>query len=111
MRLLRFCATVALLLAWFATPAMACLLPAQSLTPEESRCCCQMAGACHQGSAHHPCCKKIQPQDSAAIEARASLFPALAVTPAPAGQIDLLPAAPHRIAAAFYSPPHSPPIA
>src|SRR3954469_24481373 len=99
MRLLRFCATVALLLAWFATPAMACLVPAQSLTPEERRCCRQMAGACHQGSAHHPCCRKLQPQDSAAIEARASLFPALAVPSAPAGPIDLLvPAAPHRVA-------------
>jgi hypothetical protein len=100
-------AIATLLLVWCAAPAIACLVP-QTLTPEESRCCKQMAGACHQTSAKHSCCRQVQPQDAASAEARRSavLFIATPVTPT---VVHELPAMAVERPAVFLSPPHSPP--
>lgn len=108
---MRAVAVSLLLVAWCATPAMACLLPAQALTPAESACCKQMAGQCHQSNMKHSCCTQVRPEDPAAFEAahqQAPLPSALAVPPAVA-------ALPMQYAGfvpvAFESPPHSPPAA
>ncbi len=47
---------VFLLAAWLATPALACL-PNPQMTDAEMACCKKMAGDCHMGAGHHPCCK------------------------------------------------------
>ena len=103
----RYIVVVALLLVWSAMPAMACLTP-KTLTPEESRCCKQMAGACHQTSAKHSCCPQVAPQDVASLEARQIAVVDAAVPVAPITTYELQVAGVYR-ATVFFSPPHSPP--
>jgi hypothetical protein len=45
-----------LIAVWLATPAIACL-PDSHMTHAEMACCKKMAGDCHMGEKHHPCCK------------------------------------------------------
>jgi hypothetical protein len=45
-----------LLFTWMATPALACL-PSAEMTETEMACCKKMAGDCHMGAGHHPCCE------------------------------------------------------
>ena len=73
----RYALVVALLLFWTAAPALRCVLPGESLTPEEQACCKTMGG-------NHSCCKKIKADTQPAVvtsQANAPHFVTLA-TPA-----------------------------
>ena len=52
-----------LVLAWTASPALACL-PTSTMTKVEMECCKKMAGDCPMGSRGHPCCEKRASQPS-----------------------------------------------
>ena len=52
-----------LVFAWTAIPALACL-PNATMTQAEMACCKKMAGDCHRGAAHHPCCKTTVEQST-----------------------------------------------
>ena len=55
-----------LLLMWTGAPALRCLLPNESLTPEEQACCKSMGGNCGDMD-NHPCCRKVQTAPQAAV--------------------------------------------
>jgi hypothetical protein len=60
----------AFLLVWlFASPAMACLLPAARLSPEEMACCRDMGGMCDDMAKNtsHACCVKDQPHNQSYV--------------------------------------------
>src|SRR5215469_7178983 len=67
---------LALLAAWVATPALACL-PNPQMTKAEMDCCKKMAGDCTMGSRNHPCCKTVStaPTPAAAIQAKVQFKP------------------------------------
>jgi hypothetical protein len=44
-----------LIFLWTVTPALSCLAKA-GMTEAEMACCKKMAGDCHMGPEHHPCC-------------------------------------------------------
>lgn len=52
----RYCAALLVLLACAGTPVLACL-PTPTMSPAEMACCKKMAGDCHMGNSHHPCCE------------------------------------------------------
>jgi hypothetical protein len=56
MEMFRSMLVFVLVLAWTAIPALACL-PNATMTQAEMSCCQKMAGDCHMGAGHHPCCK------------------------------------------------------
>ncbi|PYX97362.1 MAG: hypothetical protein DMG62_20330 [Acidobacteria bacterium] len=79
----RYALVVALLLFWTAAPALRCVLPGESLTPEEQACCKTMGGDCGD-MGNHSCCKKIKADTQPAVvtsQANAPHFVTLA-TPA-----------------------------
>jgi len=53
----RFTVVLGLLVVWLAMPALACL-PNLKMTDAEMACCKKMAGDCHMGANHHPCCER-----------------------------------------------------
>lgn len=56
MALCRSIVVLLLIAVWLAAPAIACL-PDPHMTHAEMACCKKMAGDCHMGERHHPCCK------------------------------------------------------
>src|SRR4029077_17978752 len=112
MRMTRIRAFVLLAIAllWAITPAMACVLPAATMTPAERECCHHMADQCGSSMmpANHSCCKAegptntVLPQEEAAGPTRAHT---IAVVP-PAAALGALPAVTVRAHLAFL---HAPP--
>ena len=68
-----------LIAVWLAIPALACL-PNSQMTAAEMACCKKMAGDCHMGSGHHPCCKTIasRPQPVAMVQPDSKILPPVA---------------------------------
>ena len=71
MRYLRTITIVLMLVAWAASPAVACLLPGPQLTEEKNACCRDMAPRCgEQMQASHSCCTKSVKQDNSLLASR-----------------------------------------
>jgi len=98
-----------------ATPVMACLIPAASMTAAERECCKRMAGECGRvGMPHsHPCCQTTTaPDHFAPMKTSSSVNSvqlALAVTYAPQ-QTFLAPTLHESDLAPWATDIHSPPI-
>lgn len=97
----------------FATPVMACVMEASSLTVSEGECCKTMPGGCQSsiGQASHKCCRTVsRVPDASAPSGIASASQAhVAIVAAPAG----VPAVSMATALApspDSSPPGSPPV-
>jgi len=78
---------VVLLMVWTALPALRCMIPGQTLTPEEQACCKSMGGECGDSPASdHPCCKRnASPAQPALANAQAALsIPVLVAVALPA---------------------------
>lgn len=60
---------------WAATPALACLLPADQMTPAEHECCERMAGQCGAAvmPSSHTCCQ--HPRHSEAAVSPSLIYP------------------------------------
>jgi hypothetical protein len=105
-------------LALLATPTMACLLPAASITPAEQECCKRMVGECGKAGMpqSHPCCQTTTvPDQFAAIKSSVdvnSLHVMLGVTHT-LGDVLIIPSlqalGSGPWAADIHSPPISPP--
>lgn len=96
----------------FASPLMACLLPASGMTAEEGACCRHMAQQCGgDDSMSHSCCKKIGGIDSGALEVkqRQSLDVSFAATVLPLLYNVVVPSKAHVTVEPAVSPPESPP--
>src|SRR3954467_13491496 len=65
-----------LLFMWTGVPALRCLVPDQSLSPEEQACCKAMAGQCGE-MGNHSCCKKIEVGTQPALAAARQSVPQL----------------------------------
>ena len=65
-----------LLFMWTGVPALRCLVPDQSLSPEEQACCKAMAGQCGD-MGNHSCCKKIEVGTQPALAAARQSVPQL----------------------------------
>jgi hypothetical protein len=63
LKIRRYFVVMVLALLWFAEPAMACLVPAFHLTPDEQACCKRMAGKCGGIPVSHSCCKPTLERD------------------------------------------------
>ncbi len=102
MRKARYLVAILLLALWSATPAMACLAPAHSMSAEEMACCVRMQNDCDgmamdtptpasiAGSMRdHSCCKKIQSNHPLILAANQASF-TLALDPVvvPGTEID-----------------------
>jgi len=74
MRKARYMFAVAFLLCWTAAPALRCVLPGASLTPEEQACCKTMGGDCGDMD-NHSCCRKVQADTQPAVVASRASAP------------------------------------
>jgi hypothetical protein len=78
-------------LAWTATPVLACL-PSSTMTKVEMECCKKMAGDCHMGARNHPCCEKSATQTAPVAEfQRTHVFQAVFVAIAPSAELFVRP--------------------
>ena len=72
MRYLRAITVVLTLVAWAASPAVACLLPGSQLTEEGKACCREMTPKCgEEMQASHSCCTKSVKKDNSLLASRA----------------------------------------
>ena len=116
-RMKKFCkfGVLALLLATYLAPAMACMVPDARMSAEERACCRTMSNECGQMemSATHACCQKTPPsaRDNA-LDTKAEAFHSV-VAPviwlAAFEFVDPTPAVSGWVARPDYSPPKSPP--
>jgi hypothetical protein len=116
-RMKKFCkfGALALLLASYLAPAMACMVPDAQMSAEERACCRTMSNQCGQMemSAAHGCCQKTPPsvRDNA-LDTKAESFHSVVVPViwlAAFEFVDPAPAVAGWVARPDYSPPKSPP--
>jgi len=98
-----------------ATPIMACLIPASSMTAAERDCCKRMAGECGKAGMpqSHPCCQTTTvPDQFAAIKSSSTVNSAqLTLIATSALDYTFSVPKPHEIGAVAWAPDiHSPPV-
>jgi len=116
-RMKKFCkfGVLALLLATYLAPAMACMVPDAQMSTEERACCRTMSNRCGQMemSAMYGCCQKTPPsvRDNA-LDTKAESFHSVVVPVTRLAAFELVdptPAITGWVERPDYSPPKSPP--